>query len=312
MAARDGAAPSRFVTAGGGTLAVAGLAAVLTMFAREFTVADWIVTASAAVTIAFVAINALPIRGLRMKRNGLNAEAVFLDLSVVTPLYALGGMIGGTAVVTALATGYTVAALIGRSKAPTDLLRHGVMRTLTALAFLPFVENFAQTPVHSLSAILGAVAFAGVVAGVNVVFLLGISAPLSAFTYHISLSRVWARVLGDPRTWIVAAGNVVWATVVRDPLLGGHFVLAIAMWLPVVGGGFTAQDDRRAARGAASASSGARRGSGHARRSRSVAADQCDSRDAAGSGIRRNRYGARRDRSKNRHDGARSRRLVRR
>ncbi len=232
MAARDGAAPSRLVTAGGGTIAVAGEAIVIALFYRNFTIQDWIVTACAALTIAFVAINALPIRGLRMKRNGLNAEAVVLDLSVVTPLYALGGMVGGTAVVIALSAGYVAAALIGRSKSPTELLRHGVTRTLAALAFLPFVENFPPV-LQSVTPALGVVAFAGLVAVANAAFVLTISAPLSALTYHISLSRVWTRVLGDPRTWIVAAGNVVWAGVVREPLLRGHYVLAIAMWLPV-------------------------------------------------------------------------------
>ncbi len=231
MPARDGAAPSRLITAGGGVIAVAGVAVALTVYAPVFTTNTWIVTACAAAVITFVAMHALPIRGLRMKRTGLNAEAVVLDLSVVMPVYALGGPVGATAATTAIAFGYATAAVWGRSKSPTDLLRHGVTRTLATLAVIPFVDNFEG--IRSLPVALSSLTFVGVVIAAHTFFVLCISAPLSAFTYHISLSRVWSRVLSDPRTWIVGTGNVIWATVVREPMMHGQYALAIAMWFPV-------------------------------------------------------------------------------
>ncbi len=217
---------------GGGVCAAVALTLALLRNARAFTLSDWIVTASAALAIALVAIYALPIRGLRMKRTGVNAEAVVLDLSIAAPVFALGGPIGATAAATALAAGYVAASLVSRAKAPTDLLRHGIMRVLLALAFLPFLNQFSF--LRSIPIVAGTLAFAGIVAVTIAVFVLCISAPLSAFTYHISLRRVWERVLRDPRSWIVAGCNVVWSAVVRDPMLHGHFFVAIAMWMPVV------------------------------------------------------------------------------
>ena len=231
MAARDGAAPSRLVTAGGGAIAAAGIAVAIALYRAQFTTIEWIMTAAGAVAICYVATNALPIRGLRMKRTGLNAETVVLDLSIAAPLFALGGTTGATAVVIALAAGYACAAIFAKSKAPTDLLRHGVTRTLAALLLLPFIANFAF--LNGMPEPLGSIAFAAIVIIGDAIFVLTISAPLSAYTYHISLSRVWARVLSDPRTWIVGIGNVIWATVVRDPMVSGHFYEAMALWLPV-------------------------------------------------------------------------------
>ncbi|HEV7179202.1 MAG TPA: diguanylate cyclase, partial [Candidatus Baltobacteraceae bacterium] len=230
MGARGGAAPSRLVLLGGGVLAVAGLAAALTINASQFTLADWLVTICGSTAIAFVATQALPIRGLRMRRTGLNAEAVVLDLSIAAPIFALGGAVGVTASATALAAGYGAASLLRRAGAPTDLARHGVMRTLAVLAFLPFAPALG---IRNLPIPIGSAVFAGIVTVVGVAFVLLISAPLSAYTYHISVARVWGRVLCDPRTWITGVGNIIWATVVRDPMIRDHYYVAIAMWLPV-------------------------------------------------------------------------------
>ena len=231
MLARDDAAPSRIVTAGGGVIAVAGLAVALTLYASRFTPSARVMTLCAAAAIALVAMNALPIRGLRMKRTGLNAEAVVLDVSIVMPMYALGGVVGATAASAAIAFGYVLAALAVRTKSPTDLLRHGVTRTLATLAVIPFIGNFAW--LSTLPPAISDLTFAGIVIAASAIFTLCISAPLSALTFNISLSRVWSRVLSDPRTWIVGIGNVIWATVVREPMVHGQYSLAIAMWFPV-------------------------------------------------------------------------------
>ena len=75
-------APSRAITIGGGIVAIAGLAVALTLYAPLFTQIDWVFTAAGALAICFVAGNALPVRGLRMRRTGLSAEAIFLDLPI--------------------------------------------------------------------------------------------------------------------------------------------------------------------------------------------------------------------------------------
>ncbi|MEO9169871.1 MAG: hypothetical protein ABI282_00410, partial [Candidatus Baltobacteraceae bacterium] len=133
MYARGASAPSRFVVLGGGGLAIAGIAAAVTLYARLFSVPDWVLTGCAAIAIAFVAMQALPIRGLRMKRTGVTAEAIVLDLPIFAPLFALGGGMGVTAAALALAAGYGAASILRRAPAPTDLARHGVVRVLAVL-----------------------------------------------------------------------------------------------------------------------------------------------------------------------------------
>ncbi|MGB6985253.1 MAG: GGDEF domain-containing protein [Candidatus Aquilonibacter sp.] len=217
-------APSRAISVGGGIIAAAGLAVALSLYARAFTQVDWIITVVAAIAIAFVARNALPVRGLRMRRTGFSAEAIFLDLPIAAPLFALGGDVGPTACALALALGFGSAS-IGRGAASVaDLPRHGTLRVLAALAVLPFGINAAalQTPI-----------FAAVVFGAAMLFIFGVSAPASAYTFHVALMRLWTRLVRDPRVWGVTAGGVIWATVARNEIVLGEYLLAIALWLPV-------------------------------------------------------------------------------
>ncbi|MDP9025697.1 MAG: diguanylate cyclase, partial [Candidatus Eremiobacteraeota bacterium] len=231
MYARGTAAPNRSVVVAGGVLAVAGLAAALSLYARELTSFHWIVTAFGTVTIAFVAMQALPIRGLRMKRTGVNAEAIVLDLPVVAPLLVFGGAVGVTAAALALAIGYGAAALLRTAPAPTDLTRHGIMRVLAVLCFLPFADRLAQ--LWTIPAGYQTLAFCAAATVAAIAFVLCISAPLSALTYHISIRRVWIRVVSDPRTWIVGAGNILWASALREPVVHAHVPAILVMWLPV-------------------------------------------------------------------------------
>jgi hypothetical protein len=195
-------------------------------------VSDWIVTGLAAIAVCIVALYALPIRGLRMRRNGLNAEAVFLHLPIVAPMIAIGGYVGPTGAALATLVGFCAAAIIRRTNAVTDLVRHGVLRALVFLAIVPFAPNFAN--VRELPLLQSSLVFAAALAGISLVFQVALSAPTSALTYHISMRRILERVFRDPRTWIVSGGNVVWATIVRDPVLAGHYYVAVAMWLPVI------------------------------------------------------------------------------
>lgn len=227
----EGNAPSRAVTIGGGTLAVAGLAAALVVHVRDFTVYAWALTAAASVGICLTGIWALPIRGLRMRRNGLNAQAVFLDVALGAPLFALGNA-GPTACALAFATGFTAAALIRRDNPVTDLLRHGVLRVLVALAFVPETSLLASLQALPLHA--GLLTFAVALAAVYAAFVVTITSLTSAVTYHIAITRVWKRTFRDPRTWIVGIFNVLWASMVREPILLQRYWYAIALWLPVI------------------------------------------------------------------------------
>jgi diguanylate cyclase (GGDEF)-like protein len=224
-------APNRGVSIVGGVIAVASLAVALTVYARDFAVTDWIVTLFGAMGIALAASYPLPIRGLRMRRSGLTAEAVFMDLSIGAPIFALGGAVGPTAAALAFALGFGAAAMIRRTNPVTDLPRHGALRVIVCLGMLPLISEMQL--LRTMPSWSSALTYAAILSIIFVVFLLGISATTSALTFAISLPRVWERQVRDPRTWIVGVGSIIWATAVRDPMLGGHYYVAIAMWIPV-------------------------------------------------------------------------------
>lgn len=224
-------APSRTITIGGGILAVAGLAVALTLNLRSFTPDEWLLTAAASACIAFTALNAVPVRGLRMRRSGLAPEVIAIDLPIGVPLVALGGSVGLTAAALAYALGYGAASLSRSSWSLTDLPRHGAMRVLTILAVLPFAATLVT--VQSLPERSGvAYAFAWYTA-VALIFRFSISAPSAAYTFRLSLVRVWDRVARDPRVWAVLAGSVVWAAVARGEVLHRNVIDACALWLGV-------------------------------------------------------------------------------
>jgi diguanylate cyclase (GGDEF)-like protein len=224
-------APSRAITVGGGIIAVAGLAVALTVYAPSFTQVDWALTVCGALAIAFVASNALPVRGLRMRRTGLSAEAIFLDLPIAAPLFALGGEVGATACALAFALGFGGASIARNADSVADLPRHGVLRILAALAFLPFLGNEAQLramPIAQATPIYAAIVFVAVI-----VFIFGVSAPASSYTFHLSTVRLWGRLARDPRMWGMTLGGVLWATIGRNEVILGQNLVVLALWLPV-------------------------------------------------------------------------------
>jgi diguanylate cyclase (GGDEF)-like protein len=232
MIRTDEGAPSRVVTVGGGVIAVAGIAIALTLHSREFTTTLWVLTACATVAIAFVAVNGLPIRGLRLRRSAFAAEAAFLDLCIAAPLFAYGGTSGATAAALALGAGFGIAAAVRRTTAPTDLARHGVIRVLIALGLLAYIERFVGF--ESLASGIGSALFAATLGLGVIVFAICVSAPLAALTHHLSVGKILARVASDPRSWIVAIANVAWGTVVHAALVQGHVAIAFTMWIPVM------------------------------------------------------------------------------
>jgi diguanylate cyclase (GGDEF)-like protein len=224
-------APSRAVAIGGGLLAVAGLAAALTINARTFDAVDWIVTAVAATAIAFTAWNAVPVRGLRMRRSGHAPEVVIFDVPAALPLFALGGATGITACALAYFLGFGAASLSRATRGITDLPRHGALRILAVLAALPFANTFValqQMPTAQALPVLAPLVFVGMM-----LYRFGLSAPASAYTYHLSLMRVWERIARDPRVWTVAIGSALWAMVARTEVLERHTIDVAGLWLAV-------------------------------------------------------------------------------
>ncbi len=225
--------PDRGFTFGAGAIAIAGLAVALTLYVRHFTPELWVLCGIAAFCVAVVAFNALPIRGLRMRRSGRAAEAAFLDVPIVAPLFLIDGAAGPTAAALALAAGFGIAAVVRRGSAPTDIARHGILRTLVALALISPLSHIG--PIFATNSPGALLAFAAALAIATIVFVFGVSAGTSSAMYHIGITRVWQRLARDPRTWIVGGANVLWAVAVRDPLAAGNVALAAAMWAPVIG-----------------------------------------------------------------------------
>jgi diguanylate cyclase (GGDEF)-like protein len=227
MSARG--APGRAVTIGAGIAAVGGLAAALTLYAASFTATDWIVAACAAAAIGFVAANAVPVRGLRLRRTGLAPEAIVLDLPIAVPLIALGGSAGITAAALAIAAGFGAASLVRGARRVTDLARHGALRTIAVLAVLPFagaLQPLQASPLEQSTPI-----FVLLLLGAAAVYGFGISAPSAAYTFRISVLRVWGRVLRDPRSWLVTVFGAGWAALVRAEALTHHPVLMVSLWV---------------------------------------------------------------------------------
>ncbi|HUA09246.1 MAG TPA: GGDEF domain-containing protein [Candidatus Acidoferrales bacterium] len=224
-------APSRAFTIGGGIAAIAGLAAALTLNARSFTQTDWIVALCGAAAFCFIALNGLPVRGLRLRRTGLAAEALFLDLPVAVTIFTLGGAVGPSALALAYALGFGAASLVRAGERVADLPRHGVLRMLVALLWLPFMGSLAtlnalpdaqQVPLAACATFC-----------FYVVFIFGASVPISSYTFHISIARLWERVARDERTWGLIIGGSVWATLEGYEVVHGHPYAAMVMWLPV-------------------------------------------------------------------------------
>jgi len=225
-------APSREFTIGGGIVAIAGLAVALTLYARLFEEVDWALTVLGAVAIYLVAINALPVRGLRLRRSGLAAEAIILDLPIAATLFAIGGHVGPTACALAFALGFGAASLSRDREGVADLPRHGVLRVLIVLLFLAFGGDLLQQ-VRTLPPAQGAPAAALLATIIALTFVFVFSVPISSFAFHISVTRLWERVARDPRTWSVILGSVLWVPVERHEMLTGQFLVAIALWIPV-------------------------------------------------------------------------------
>ena len=215
-----------------GGIALVGLTVALDATWTSFTFSTWLLTIGAAFALCLVAVNAISIRGLRMRRTGISAEALFLDIPVGAPLFVVAGAPLATGVTLALVTGFALAALIRRGPAGAELMRHGIARTLVGLILIPLSEVYR--PFSGPSPLVNGAFFALCLTVASICFVFFVSAPLASMVNGVRLTRVWSRIVRDVRFWVTAAGSIVWALIIWTVLREGHIVTAVAMWLPVV------------------------------------------------------------------------------
>lgn len=225
-------APSRAATVGGGIAAVAGLAVALTLHAQAFTPLDWTLTLFGALAMYFVGVDALPVRGLRLRRTGLAAEALFLDLPVVAALYMLGDPVGPIAGVIAYGLGFGAASFVRDRDGIADLPRHAVLRILVLLALL-FFDIDLLAPVRALPQAQYVLGTGAAALAVALIFPFCVSAPVTSLTFRISIVRLWDRLARDRRTWLLAFVTPLWVIVEGAETIAGREFMVIALWAPV-------------------------------------------------------------------------------
>ena len=215
-----------------GGVALVGLTVAFDATWRSFTFSTWLLTVGAALALCLVAVNAISIRGLRMRRTGISAEALFLDIPVGAPLFVVAGAPLATGVTLALVTGFALAALIRRGPAGAELMRHGIARTLVGLILIPLSQMYQ--PFSGPSPLVNGALFAVCLTIASICFVFFVSAPLASMVNGVRLTRVWSRIVRDLRFWVTASGSIIWAVIIWTVLREGHIITAIAMWLPVV------------------------------------------------------------------------------
>jgi diguanylate cyclase (GGDEF)-like protein len=211
--------------------AAATLAALFPMLAHE----SWTWTASilaivGALVIALVAINGLPVRGLRIRRGDFSGETLFQDAPVEIPIFAL---VNAEAAAVAALIGFTLASILRVGPGRLDLLRQGAVRVLLIFAISPFRGQLIEKALAPN--VGGAVWFLalGAIASLCIVFIF--SMPFVAIHTSLSLTTIWQRLARDRRLWSGLFVTVFWSYVIvrlspSDAVTAGM----ISLWLPVV------------------------------------------------------------------------------
>jgi diguanylate cyclase (GGDEF)-like protein len=207
------------------------LVAVFAVLRREqWNVPAVLLVVAAAAAVAAIALNGLPVRGLRIRRGDFSSEALFQDAPVEIPIFALVGP--EAAAVTAIA-GFTLAAVARRGAGRLDLLRQGAIRGLLVMALEPLQPQLVAIALaHTWMGALWFVLFSGL-AALSVVFVC--SMPFVAIHTSLPLSTIWHRLAKDRRLWSGVLATVFWSyTIVR--LVSGDVLPAamIALWLPII------------------------------------------------------------------------------
>jgi diguanylate cyclase (GGDEF)-like protein len=182
-----------------------------------------------ALVVALLAINGLPLRGLRIRRGDFSGEALFQDAPVLIPLFALVNP--PTAAIAAIA-GFTVAAIARPAPGRLDLLRHGVVRALLVLAAAPIRPQLvALALVPTADGALWFVVLCGL-AALCIVFIC--SMPFVVIRTRLPIAVVIVRLARDRRIWSGLLVTVFWSYVIVRLVPTGAPLGLIALWLPLV------------------------------------------------------------------------------
>ncbi|HTX59258.1 MAG TPA: GGDEF domain-containing protein [Verrucomicrobiae bacterium] len=186
------------------------------------------VTMCGIVVIAIVALNGLPIRGLRIRRGDFSAEALFQDAVIAIPLFAL---VGAEPAAIAEIAGFTIAAGVQRPSGRLDLLRQGAVRTLLILALAPFRTSLLTLALAPSAQ--GAAWFfgLGIFASLAIVFF--VSVPFVALRTGLAMTTIWQRLARDRKLWGGLAITVFWSYVIVRLVPDAVPAAILCMWLPV-------------------------------------------------------------------------------
>lgn len=209
-------------------LAVALTAATPVIWHFRFTWQDAIIGAVGAIVVTIVAINGLPVRGLRIRRGDFTAEALFYDAPVLLPIFALVNP--ETTAVAALG-GFTLAALVRPGPGRLDLLRQGAVRAIMVFALAPLRPKLIE--VALAPTLSGAIWYMviGVAAALCVVFVCAV--PFVAIHTSLSMATIWKRLGRDRRLWSGILVTVFWSYVIVRLVGEGYPTAMISLWLPV-------------------------------------------------------------------------------
>lgn len=185
---------------------------------------------ASAIVVALIAINGLPVRGLRIRRGEFSSEALYQDAPIVIPLYVL---VSPLTAATAAIGGFAIAALLRRGPGRMDLLRQGAIRALFVLALAPLRPQLLGIALPP--APFGAIWFVLIasLAALCVVFMAAI--PFVAIHSNLSMSTIWARLAKDRRLWIGLAATVCWSYVIVRLVPDANAAATIALMVPVAG-----------------------------------------------------------------------------
>jgi diguanylate cyclase (GGDEF)-like protein len=209
----------------------ATLAGVFPMLTHErWNGSATILTAAAALIIMLVALNGLPVRGLRIRRADFSSEALFQDAPVCIAMYAL---VSADAAAVSAVGGFALAAALRRGPGRLDLLRQGAVRALLILVLAPFRGDLLRAGLAPAIAAPLWFFIAGSCAALFVVF--ACSVPFVAIHTGLSTATIAKRLAKDRRLWIGLAVTIAWSYVIVKLVPDAVPAPAIALMLPAAG-----------------------------------------------------------------------------
>jgi diguanylate cyclase (GGDEF)-like protein len=188
-----------------------------------------VLTIVASLVVAIVALNGLPVRGLRIRRGDFSSEALFQDAPVEIPIFIL---VTPEAAAVSVLAGFLLASAMREAAGRLDLLRQGAVRALLILALAPLRPGLIDLILGPWGAFW--FLFLGALAALFVVFVC--SMPFVAIHTSLPLTTIWQRLAKDRRLWAGLFATVFWAYVIVRLVTPGESGAAamIALWLPVV------------------------------------------------------------------------------